>query len=92
MARRLARLERRVNALTAEARAGFAEARQERTEMNRILHQRMDNLPDTVQTSFDEVRPDLALTQKANERVHIMENALARRSTEYGTHAVAANG
>lgn len=86
-ARRLSHLERRVDALAVAMREGFAQARQERREMNRTLHQRMDDLQNTVQASVADIRKDLSLSAKANEhmRAHIIESALARWSLDART-------
>lgn len=85
--RRLTHLERRVDVLAVAMREGFDQARQERREMNRTLHQRMDDLQDMVQTSVADIRKDLSLHAKANEhmRAHIIESALMRWSLDART-------
>ena len=85
--RRLTHLERRVDVLAIAMREGFDQARQERREMNRTLHQRMDDLQDMVQTSVADIRKDLSLHAKANEpmRAHSIESALMRWSLDART-------
>lgn len=75
-----AHLESRNNVLFDEVRRGLAHAREERRELSRSLHKRMDTLQDTFQAGLDSLREDLSLTEQAieHERGHIVENAMAR--------------
>ena len=74
-----AHLERRINVLADEVRRGLAHAREERRELSRSLHKRMDTLQDTFQAGLGSLREDLSLTEQAieHERGHIVENAMA---------------